>query len=148
MGGRGAYERTVSHSLSTHAGSCAVTSKSGSYESPSLPLLHQGLLTSLELWALTARAECSRIIGTHLRPTTWQLAGRMKGKCRKVDSGHAGTWDSAALLALGHMSSSKKILINSKALKITACAVGANYGQSIKRQNKTPQLPLVKTLER
>lgn len=68
----------------------------------------------------------------------------MKGKCRKVDLGHAGTWDSA----LGYMSSSKKILINSKELKRTACAVGANYGQSIKRQNKTPQLPLVKTLER
>ena len=43
-----------------------------------------------ELWALTARAECSRIIRTHLRPTTWQWqegwrgdAGRMKGRCGK-----------------------------------------------------------------
>ena len=62
-------------------------------------------------------------------------AGRMEGRCGKVDSGHAGTWDSAAVLALGHVSSSKKMLINSKALKITACAVGANYVQSIKRQN-------------
>ena len=62
-------------------------------------------------------------------------AGRMQGKGRKVDSEHAGTWDSAAVLALGHMASSKKILTNSKALKITACAAGANYGQSIKRQN-------------
>ena len=51
---------------------CSVTSKSGSCESPSLPFLHQGLLTGFELWALTARVECSRIIGTHLRPTEWQ----------------------------------------------------------------------------
>lgn len=42
------------------------------------------------------------------------VAGRMKGKCRKVDSRHAGTWDSAAEWT--DVSSSKKILINSKAL--------------------------------
>ena len=74
QGSRGRVVRGDCQSLpvSTRWFMCSVTSKSGSCGSPSPPFLHQGLATGFELWALTARAECSRIIGTHLRPTEWQ----------------------------------------------------------------------------
>ena len=65
------------------------------------------------------------------------VAGRMKGKCRKVGSRRAGTWDSAAVLAPGY-TSSNKIQRDHIGLKII---VHVQLGQILDKRFKETKKP-------